>query len=345
MTKKPTQQQLWTNQMLEFLHQYFIGISNLTCTEETCPLVLNWGDLEKKNSQQGKSALYLISNKDKQWITADLISYEENDLGGYSEVEIKLRSETTRRMKPSYDLPEPVKVSGYSHKPKPPREIFLKNEEVVLFFNNSAKTANLEDAETIYLKDLWNLKEKIKWDQTASKKKIINWVEQKPDPDDKSYKISEWEQDYIFWLAHPDTTNEIKAHEVYQAQNTKEREQLWTDYKEGFSELRRVYGIRHLTSKKEDRQNNPEIELNESQFIALERDKYRERIKSIREFEKKGGCPGKHTLSYGGYEEHQEALELEQAVDMNMNKEKNPTQKLEAEWEQIKKGSEEPKDK
>jgi hypothetical protein len=38
-------------------------------------------------------------------------------------------------------------------------------------------------------------------------------------------------------------------------------------------------------------------------------------------------------------------LELEQAVDMNMNKEKNPTQKLEAEWEQIKKGSEEPKDK
>jgi hypothetical protein len=78
--------------------------------------------------------------------------------------------------------------------------------------------------------------------------------------------------------------------------------------------LRRVYGIRHLTSKKEDRQNNPEIELNESQFIALERDKYRERIKSIREFEQKGGCNGKHTLSYGGYAEHQEALELEQAV-------------------------------
>jgi hypothetical protein len=34
-----------------------------------------------------------------------------------------------------------------------------------------------------------------------------------------------------------------------------------------------VYGIRHLTSKKEDRQNNPEIELNEAQFVALERDK------------------------------------------------------------------------
>jgi hypothetical protein len=75
-----------------------------------------------------------------------------------------------------------------------------------------------------------------------------------------------------------------------------------------------VYGIRHLTSKKEDRQNNPEIELNEAQFVALERDKYRERMKSIKDFENKKGCPGKHTLSYGGYSEHQEALELDQAV-------------------------------
>src|SRR4051812_2826292 len=103
--------------------------------------------------------------------------------------------------------------------------------------------------------------------------------------------------------------------EVYSpSRGTDERARLYQDYKEEFSELRRVYGIRHLTSKKEDRQNNPEIELNESQFIALERDKYRERIKAIKEFEAKGGCPGKHVLSYGGYEEHQEALELEEAV-------------------------------
>jgi hypothetical protein len=34
-------------------------------------------------------------------------------------------------------------------------------------------------------------------------------------------------------------------------------------------------------------------------------------MKGIKDFEEKGGCPGKHTLSYGGYSEHQEALELE----------------------------------
>ena len=331
MNKKPTQQQLWTNQMLEFLHQYFIGISNLTCTEEICPLVLNWGDLEKKNSQQGKAALYLISQKDKQWITADLISYEENDLGGYSEVEIKLRSGTTRRMKPSYDLPEPVKVSGYSHKPKPPREIYLKNEEVVLFFNNSSKSPNLEDAQEIYLNDLWNLKEKIKWDQEKSKKKVFLFCENDPGEEAQARKIDASEKDYLFYIANPGTTNEIKNYEVYSpSKGPEERNRLYQDFKEEFSELRRVYGIRHLTSKKEDRQNNPEIELNEAQFVALERDKYRERMKSIREFEAKGGCPGKHVLSYGSYQEHQEALELEQAVQ------EPSTEALEQEWNQIK---------
>jgi hypothetical protein len=103
----------------------------------------------------------------------------------------------------------------------------------------------------------------------------------------------------VFWLANPDITNEIKHHEVYSAPNTKEREQLWQDYLKEFSELRRMYGIRHLTSKKEDRQNNPEIELNEAQFVALERDKWRERMKSIKEAENKGFCLGTHSLTYG----------------------------------------------
>jgi len=85
----------------------------------------------------------------------DLIAYEENDLGGYSEVEIKLRSGTTRRTKPTeYELPAEAKVSGYTHQAQPSKEIFLKPEEIILFFNNSNKTANLEDAEEIYLNDL-----------------------------------------------------------------------------------------------------------------------------------------------------------------------------------------------
>ena len=60
-------------------------------------------------------------------------------------------------------------------------------------------------------------------------------------------------------------------------------------------------------------------------------------MKGIKDFEEKGGCLGKHTLSYGGYSEHQEALELEKEV-------KEPsTAELEKEWEEIKKDDSEKK--
>lgn len=109
--------------------------------------------------------------------------------------------------------------------------------------------------------------------------------------------------------------------EVYSpSKGTEERTRLYQDLKEDFSELRRVFGIRHLTSKKEERQNNPEIELNESQFIALERRKKRIREKCIKEAANKGFCKGKHTLTYGTAPEQREekvleVKELEEAKD------------------------------
>jgi Mor family transcriptional regulator len=187
----------------------------------------------------------------------------------------------------------------------------------VLFFNNKARKPNLNGIDD-YLEDMWEIKDQIAWDREASRKKIINWVEQKPDTNDKSKKIEEFKGDYIFYIANPDITNEIKKHEVFQTQNTKEREQLHADYEKLFSEIRRIYGIRHLTSKKEERQNNPEIELNEAQFIALERRKRRIREKSIKEAESKGFCDGEHTLTYGTAPEQREekALEAEELEEI-----------------------------
>jgi hypothetical protein len=125
-------------------------------------------------------------------------------------------------------------------------------------------------------------------------------VENDPSDQTQAKEIDAANQDYLFYLVDPGTTNEIKNYEVYSpGTGAQERQQLHEDYQKDFSELRRVFGIRHLTSKKEDRQNNPEIELNEAQFIALERDKQRERMKSIKEVESKGFCPGKHALTYG----------------------------------------------
>jgi hypothetical protein len=310
MNKPLTQKALWKAQLLEFLHNCQIGISHLECSQENCPLVLNWGHLERKNSKQGYGALVKIT-RDK-FLTVDIQDYELNGLEEAVNITIKYRDKKEALVRTRAEIEELTQKLS----PEERAELsFLDPSEVVCFFNNPLHRPNLEDAEEIYLEDLWETKQKIRWDQRASKKKIINWVEQKVDGDDKAYKIEEWENDYIFNIHNPDTTNEIKAHEVYSAPNTKEREQLWEDYLKEFSELRRVYGIRHLTSKKEDRQNNPEIELNEAQFVALERDKWRERMRSIKEAESKGFCLGKHTLTYGAWQERQEA-EIEAAQEL-----------------------------
>ncbi|CAJ0837028.1 20392_t:CDS:2 [Entrophospora sp. SA101] len=94
--------------------------------------------------------------------------------------------------------------------------------------------------------------------------------------------------------------------------------------KEELSEFRRIHGIEHITSKKEDRMNNPEIETNQVQFVALERRKKRIREASIRDFENKKMCSGKHVLSYGSYQEHKEEMEQKEEVEkLNQGKERN----------------------
>ncbi|KLL04016.1 MAG: hypothetical protein MRERV_29c019, partial [Mycoplasmataceae bacterium RV_VA103A] len=194
MNKKPTQKDLWQAQILEFFHNYFIGISNLECSEENCPLVYHWNDIEKKQSKKGKCALYLVSKKDNKWVVVDLIKYEENDLGEYENIEIQFKSGKKQRTKPK-DYVEP--------KDPTKKEIFLKPEEFILFFNNSTKTPNLLDAETIYLEDLWDTREKIKWDREKSKKKVFLRCENDPSEETQTKKIEASNQDYLFYIADP----------------------------------------------------------------------------------------------------------------------------------------------
>ncbi|CAG8778269.1 2837_t:CDS:1, partial [Racocetra persica] len=120
----------------------------------------------------------------------------------------------------------------------------------------------------------------------------------------------------------------IKDHEVYSAVNNKEREQLHKDYHEVYSELKEVYGIRHNIQAKEERQNNPEIDMIKAPFLALERDKQRERMKSIKDFENKGGCDGKHILSYGSLGEHQAEMIMEEEME-NLEEEKSEQKETE----------------
>ena len=120
--------------------------------------------------------------------------------------------------------------------------------------------------------------------------------------------------------------------EIYSpSKGTEERQQLHTDYEKLFSEIRRVFGIRHLTSKKEERQNNPEIELNEAQFIALERRKKRIREKCLKDAESKGFCLGIHTLTYGTASEQraEKVQEIKEIKELEEDKENSETENVE----------------
>ena len=329
----PTQKDLWKANLLEFLHNCLIGISHLECTNPNCPLVLNWGPLERKNSKKGKSALVKIT-KDK-FLTVDVLSYELNGLEEPINLTIQYRDGKQALVRTKAEQEELTKNLTKEEKAQ---LSFLDPQEVVCFFNNHTHRPNLEGAEEIYLNDLWDIKDKIKWDREKSKKKVFLHVENDPSGETQAKEIDAANQDYLFYLVDPSTTNEIKKYDVYSpSKGTEERTRLYQDAKEEFSELRRVFGIRHLTSKKEDRQNNPEIELNEAQFIALERDKWRERMKSIKEAESKEFCKGKHSLTYGAWQERQEA-EVEKVQEMK--EEPDPIQHLEA---QLKKEKEEGK--
>jgi hypothetical protein len=115
--------------------------------------------------------------------------------------------------------------------------------------------------------------------------------------------------------------------EIYSpSKGTEERDRLYKDFHEELSELKEVYGIRHNIQAKEERQNNPEIDMIKSPFLALERDKWRERMKSIKDFENKKGCDGIHTLSYGSLGEHQQEMIIQQAVE-NLEEEEKSEQK------------------
>ena len=307
----PTQKDLWKANLLEFLHNCLIGISHLTCSNPTCPLVLNWGNLERKLSKKGKSALVKVT-KDK-FLTVDILAYELNGLEEPLNLTIQYRDGKEALVRTKAEQEELTKNLTSEEKAS---LSFLDPSEAVCFFNNPTHRPNLEGAEEIYLNDLWEIKEKIKWDREKSKKKVFLFCENDPSEETQAKKIDAAEKDYLFYIADPSTTNEIKNYEVYSpSKGTEERSRLYQDSKEEFSELRRVFGIRHLTSKKEDRQNNPEIELNEAQFVALEREKWRERMKSLKEAENKAFCQGKHTLTYGAWQERQEA-EIEKVKEI-----------------------------
>jgi beta-galactosidase beta subunit len=78
-----------------------------------------------------------------------------NDLGTFENIELTLPSKTKRRTEPKeLGKSANIQVSGtLPNKKQPEREIFLKDKEFVLFFNNQSHSANLQGADD-YLENI-----------------------------------------------------------------------------------------------------------------------------------------------------------------------------------------------
>lgn len=220
---KNSKKETWKNNFLEFFHNNFIGISHLECqiegkVNEDCPIVDNWDEIEeKKNSKKGLCALYKIT--DKNFLVVDATVGNDTDLGTQENIEITLPSKAKRKTEPKEPKVEPKKgflaqlkkiwTSGTEPKESKNKEPWLKDNEFVLFFNNKARSPNLNGIAD-YLDDLWAIKEDIKWDRGKSRKKVFLHVENEVSETAQSEEIDSANKDYLFYIADPSITNGIK---------------------------------------------------------------------------------------------------------------------------------------
>jgi hypothetical protein len=126
-----------------------MGISYLECSSKSCPLVLHWGHLERKNSKKGKGALIKIT-KDK-FLVAEIQAYELNGLEEPTNLTIQYRDGREALVRTEEEIAELTKNLSPEEKSQ---LSFIDPSEVVCFFNNSSHRPNLEGAEEIYLEDL-----------------------------------------------------------------------------------------------------------------------------------------------------------------------------------------------
>ena len=151
----PTQKDLWKANMLEFLHNCLIGISHLECSNPNCPLVLNWGGIERKNSKKGKSALVKIT-QDKFLVVA-IQTYELNGLEEPINLTIQYRDGKEALVRTKEEIEELAKdLDPNKNLAENVQELkkhfsFIDPSEVVCFFNNPTHRPNLEGAEDIYI--------------------------------------------------------------------------------------------------------------------------------------------------------------------------------------------------
>jgi hypothetical protein len=136
------------------------------------------------------------------------------------------------------------------------------------------------------LYQLWDTKKLIAWDQQKSKKRAIINFEKRPEKTELKEILEDFETGYIGVLT-PGKAGEVKDWKWSETRNTTERQQLWQDKAEIWSEMCIFLGIRHNPFAKQERQNNPEIQAGQSYFDKWEKEHLEQLIKGLLELQEK----------------------------------------------------------
>ena len=159
----------------------------------------------------------------------------------------------------------------------------IEGDRKFVFWRNNCD----ENPDMLYidplLNDLEDIHDTMTWDRKKSRKQHVVYAAKRPNETAWAKTKTHLEEDYVC-LVYPE--EELPGNSfTSKLENPEPRQKdLWEDHYKTFDFLRRMIGILHNTNKKKERQNNPELEMIENQFLTFQEEKRDLLEKGIRDW-------------------------------------------------------------
>jgi hypothetical protein len=156
------------------------------------------------------------------------------------------------------------------------------NRKFVYWKNDYDEVSDMKFIQGI-ISDIDNIHDNMVYDRKNSRKQIFVTAIKKPSETAWAKTKQDLEDDYVC-LVYPEEAFPGNKFEVKKENPQSQQKDLWEDHNKAFAFLERMLGIPHNTNKKKERQNNPEMEMIESQFLTHQQEKRENVEKGIEEW-------------------------------------------------------------
>lgn len=311
---------VYEQQFKDFLLRYYIGISDFRGkgTLVDCGLPTK---IEKYLSLHGKILVVEMADKlylarltgklkrnfrDKSIRRCDFILLDDDSQEIY-----QIRTTSEKKDKNDNEIKKLVVYDGSGKV-----DLTIDPSKIVLFINNDDSLPDQIGIEfwTERLKSKLDL---IEYDSKKCKKKMALFTYSKMDGTDKAEAIEEFENNDFLFNIH--WGNSIKSKgkktgidpsetnfKLVGPEDSKERAQLWQDYREYIIEVCKFHGVIFQISFKSERQNIPETLMAGTPYKAWEKERKRVREEVYKKCEELGWIEKGWELNYGAQAETNE---------------------------------------